>query len=184
MSFFKWSKTANNNANADGTINWAEGQAPSTVNDSARAMMAAAAKYRDDIAGVTTGGTATAYTVASNQVFDSLVSMDGKLIALVPHVTSGAGPVTLNVDGLGAKALRAAPGVELAAGTLSPARLMWRGTSTRRRNGFCAASSAPTPITSRSAPACRISCLPRPTAALLFPPDSRSRARPTRRCLR
>ena len=62
MSFFKWSKTANNNANADGTINWAEGQAPSTVNDSARAMMAAAAKYRDDIAGVTTGGTATAYT--------------------------------------------------------------------------------------------------------------------------
>ena len=72
MSFFKWSKTANNNANADGTINWAEGQAPSTVNDSARAMMAAAAKYRDDIAGVTTGGTATAYTVASNQAFDSL----------------------------------------------------------------------------------------------------------------
>jgi len=118
MSFFKWSKTANNNANADGTINWAEGQAPSTVNDSARAMMAAAAKYRDDIAGVTTGGTATAYTVASNQAFDSLVSMDGKSIALVPHVTSGAGPVTLNVDGLGAKALRSAPGVELAAGTL------------------------------------------------------------------
>jgi hypothetical protein len=118
MSFFKWSKTANNNANADGTINWAEGQAPSTVNDSARAMMAAAAKYRDDIAGVTTGGTATAYTVASNQAFDSLVSMDGKLIALVPHVTSAAGPVTLNVDGLGAKALRSAPGVELAAGTL------------------------------------------------------------------
>src|SRR3954466_15615122 len=71
MSFFKWSKTANNNANADGTINWAEGQAPSTVNDSARVMMAAAAKYRDDIAGVTTGGTATAYTVASNQAFDS-----------------------------------------------------------------------------------------------------------------
>ena len=118
MSFFKWSKTANNNANADGTINWAEGQAPSTVNDSARAMMAAAAKYRDDIAGVTTGGTATAYTVASNQAFDSLANMDGKIIALVPHVTSGAGPVTLNVDGLGARALRSSPGVELAAGTL------------------------------------------------------------------
>ena len=116
MSFFKWSKTANNNASADGTINWAEGQAPSTVNNSARAMMAAAAKYRDDIAGVTTGGTATAYTVASNQVFDSLVSLDGKIVAFVPHVTSGAGPVTLNVDGLGAKALRSSPGVELAAG--------------------------------------------------------------------
>jgi len=118
MSFFKWSKTANNNASADGTINWAEGQAPSTVNDSARAMMAAAAKYRDDIAGVITGGTASAYTVASNQAFDSLINMDGKIIALVPHVTSGAGPVTLNVDGLGARALRSSPGVELAAGTL------------------------------------------------------------------
>jgi len=41
MSFWKWSRTAANNATADGSINWAEGQAPSTVNDSARAMMAA-----------------------------------------------------------------------------------------------------------------------------------------------
>jgi hypothetical protein len=37
MSFFKWSKTAAANASADSTVNWAEGQAPSTVNDSARA---------------------------------------------------------------------------------------------------------------------------------------------------
>jgi microcystin-dependent protein len=118
MSFFKWSKTANNNATADSTINWAEGQAPSTVNDSARAMMAAAAKYRDDVAGtITTGGTATAYTVTSNQGFDSLANMDGKIIAFVPHVTNGA-PVTFNVDGLGAKPLRSAPGVELGAGVI------------------------------------------------------------------
>ncbi|MGA7489037.1 MAG: tail fiber protein [Xanthobacteraceae bacterium] len=81
--------------------------------------MAAAAKYRDDVAGaITTAGTAAAYTVASNQVFDSLVNMDGKMIAFVPHATSGAGPVTLNVDGLGARPLRSSPGVELAAGTL------------------------------------------------------------------
>ncbi len=51
MSFWKWSRTAANNATADGSINWAEGQAPSTVNDSARAMMAAASKYRDDVGG-------------------------------------------------------------------------------------------------------------------------------------
>ena len=47
MTFFKWSRTAAANATADSTINWAEGQSPSSVNDSARALMAAAAKYRD-----------------------------------------------------------------------------------------------------------------------------------------
>jgi hypothetical protein len=118
MSFFKWSKTASNNATADATINWAEGQAPSTVNDSARAMMAAAAKYRDDVAGtIATGGTSTAYTLTSNQGFDSLANMSGKMVAFIPHATNGA-TVTLNVDGLGAKALRSAPSVELPAGVL------------------------------------------------------------------
>ena len=60
MSFWKWSRTAASNATADGSINWAEGQAPSTVNDSARAMMAAASKYRDDVAGaIATAGSAS-----------------------------------------------------------------------------------------------------------------------------
>jgi microcystin-dependent protein len=118
MSFFKWSKTANNNATADPSINWAEGQAPSTVNDSARALMAAAAKYRDDVAGIiTTGGTNSAYTLTSNQQFDSIANMDGKVIGFVAHVTNAAG-VTLNVDGLGAKAITVTNAVGLEAGVL------------------------------------------------------------------
>jgi microcystin-dependent protein len=120
MSFWKWSRTASSNATADGSINWAEGQAPSSVNDSARAMMAAAAKFRDDISGaIVTGGTSTAYTLTSYQAYDTLANMNGAMIAFTPHTTCGA-TVTLNVDGLGAKPLRLAPGAanDLPAGTL------------------------------------------------------------------
>ena len=120
MSFWKWSRTASSNATADTSINWAEGQAPSTVNDSGRAMMAAAAKFRDDISGaIATGGSSTAYTVTSYQAFDSLAIMNGAMVAFTPHTTSGT-TVTLNVDGLGAKPLRFAPGAanDLPAGTL------------------------------------------------------------------
>lgn len=115
---YLWSRTAASNATADSNVNWAEGMAPSAVNDSARAMMASAAGYRDDIAGaITTGGTSTAYTVTSYQVFDTLAHMSGHVIAFTPHTTNGA-TVTLNVDGLGAKPLRSAPSVELPAGVL------------------------------------------------------------------
>jgi microcystin-dependent protein len=118
MPFWKWSHAASSNANVDQTINWAEGMAPSAVNDSARAMMARIAEWRDDISGtIGTSGTAAAYTLASNQGFDNFPDMNGAMIALVPHVTSGA-TVTLNVDGLGAKPLRSAPGVELPSGVM------------------------------------------------------------------
>jgi len=118
MTLYKWLQTASADATADSTINWAEGQSPSSVNDSARAMMAAVAKYRDDIAGaIVTGGTSTAYTVASYEIFDSLAHMANQMIAFTPHATNGA-TVTLNVDGLGAKPLRSASSTELLAGTL------------------------------------------------------------------
>jgi microcystin-dependent protein len=118
MTLYKWSQTASSDATADSTINWAEGQAPSSINDSARAMMAATAKYRDDIAGaIVTSGTSTAYTVSSYEVFDTLAHLNGQMIAFTPHTTNGA-TVTLNVDSLGAKPLRSAPGVELQAGTI------------------------------------------------------------------
>ena len=117
MPFWKWSHTAAANASADSTVNWAEGMAPSAVNDSARAMMARLAEWRDDISGtIVTSGTSTAYTLATNQGFDNLADMNGAMIAFVPHVTNGA-TVTITVDGL-TRALRAAPNVELPAGVL------------------------------------------------------------------
>jgi microcystin-dependent protein len=118
MTLYKWSQAAASDATADSTINWAEGQAPSSVNDSGRAMMAATAKYRDDIAGaIVTAGTSTAYTVSSYEVFDTLPHLNGQMIAFTPHTTNGA-TVTLNVDSLGVKPLRTSPGVELLSGTI------------------------------------------------------------------
>ena len=118
MPLWKWSKTAASNATADASINWAEGQAPSSINDSARSMMARIAEYRDDIAGaIVTSGTSTAYTVSSNQGFDSLADMDGAVIAFTPHATSGSAP-TLSVDSLTAKKIRFQTGVDLPDGSL------------------------------------------------------------------
>lgn len=102
---FSWSKTAASNASADSTISIPEGMAPSGVNDAMRAMMAAVAKWRDDISGsLLTGGTSTAYTLTTNQVFTSLSEMDTQMISFRMSLTNGSN-ATLNVDGLGAKAL-------------------------------------------------------------------------------
>lgn len=118
MTLFKWSRVAASDATADSSINWQEGQAPSSVNDSARAMMAATAKYRDDIAGaIVTSGSSTSYALSSYQQFDSFTSLNGAMIAFTPHITNG-GITVINVDGLGNRPLRTAPGVELQAGVI------------------------------------------------------------------
>ena len=124
MTLYKWSQTAANNASADSTINWAEGQAPSSINDSARAMMAGLAKYRDDTcgAGLSTGGTPSAYALLSNQVFDSTAHMAAQELTVYFHATNGANP-TLNVDSLGAF-----PIVTDGAGTAVPSGTLIAGT--------------------------------------------------------
>jgi microcystin-dependent protein len=118
MALWSWSKTPASNSNADTTINWAEGQAPSSVNDSARAMMARIAEYRDDMAGaIVTGGIVNQYTVSSSQGFDTLAHLSGQAIAFSPHLTN-TGPVQINIDGLGLKPYRPSPGVDFIGGEL------------------------------------------------------------------
>jgi microcystin-dependent protein len=113
MSFYKWSKTAASNATADSTVNWQEGQSPGSVNDSARAMMAATAKYREDMgcAG-TTAGTADAYTLATSQVLAAW--QNGFTFAFLAHI-SNLPAATISLDGLAAKKLRMTSGVDMAA---------------------------------------------------------------------
>lgn len=111
-----WSKTAATNNTIDSAVNYAEGQAPSSVNDSARGAMASTAKWRDDLNGtLTTAGSSTAYTVTTNQGFAALTA--GYEVTCQFDEDCGA-TVTLNVDGLGAKPLRSAAGVELVAGAI------------------------------------------------------------------
>lgn len=117
MAWWQWSKTAATNASADPTINWAEGQPPASVNDSARAMMARVAEFRDDTSGLlATGGTATAYTLTTNQGLAATPN-DGQLIAFSPHIANGTS-ATLAADGGGAFPLQSNPGVALPSASL------------------------------------------------------------------
>jgi microcystin-dependent protein len=83
--------------------------------------MAAIAKLRDDISGKLTatgnGSSGTPYAFSSNQGFDTLTHMDGAMLSFKVGTTNVT-PAVLNVDGLGAKALRVSPGVELGVSTL------------------------------------------------------------------
>lgn len=120
-TMWKWSQTASSNATGDSTINWAEGMSPSAVNDSARAMMAAIAKYRDDMSGsLVAGGTANAQTLTTNQSLTSLTA--GFKVCFQPAATNTAA-VTLNVDSLGAKPLRTTVGTDAPAGTFAANRV-------------------------------------------------------------
>ncbi|MFS2103677.1 tail fiber domain-containing protein [Ralstonia sp. Ralssp135] len=72
MSLWQWSTTPANNATAATAINWAEGQPPSTVNDSARQMMADVAAWYVSPEWLNYGQSptyvsATQFTVTGNQ---------------------------------------------------------------------------------------------------------------------
>jgi hypothetical protein len=111
MTVFLWSETAATNASVDPTVNWAEGQSPPSVNNSARAMMAAVAKYRDDMAGIIVNqppmGTASYGTFAgiSSQKFSFLgpsvtTLPDHQIFSVIPTVDSPPAS-QMDLDGVG-----------------------------------------------------------------------------------
>jgi hypothetical protein len=119
---WQWSHTASTNATIDPTINWAEGMSPSSVNDSARAMMARTADYRDDISGsVVSAGSGTAYTLSTNQLAggNGIPSppSDGQMLAFRAHATNGTSP-TMTVDGGTTYPMQVTAGTAVPAGTL------------------------------------------------------------------
>lgn len=100
-SIYDWSTTASSNGNADSGINWAEGQAPSTVNNSARVMMARLKEFLNDVSGVAVaGGTANAITLTASSAFTAYA--DGIMISLRAS-SANTGATTLSVNAIGAK---------------------------------------------------------------------------------
>lgn len=103
-SIYNWSKTAATNATADGDINWQEGMSPSSVNNSAREMMARIAELLGDLGGaLTAGGTANALTITANSAFTTYA--DGLRISF-RAASDNTDTATLNVNAIGAKAIR------------------------------------------------------------------------------
>jgi hypothetical protein len=80
-------------------------------------MMASIADWRNDLYGITTGGTSTAYTVATGSTFATAAAMSGAVFCIIPNATSGAAP-TLAVDGLTARAINISTGVAVPTGAL------------------------------------------------------------------
>ncbi len=111
----QWQVTAGDNSSAPPN-GWPEGQARSTVNDCAREMMAAVARDFEDRKGsLASAGSSNAYTVTTNNDNQSLADI-GLLTFRVDRANTGA--VTLNVDGLGAKAWQKRSGIAYASGDL------------------------------------------------------------------
>lgn len=115
-SIYTWSVTPADNATADSAINWAEFQAPDTVNNSARQLMARVAETIKDLTPTrTSGGTGNAYTVTTSSSIAALV--DGTVVYFYADKTS-TGAATLAVNSFGAKPLRAKTATSLTSGDI------------------------------------------------------------------
>lgn len=102
-SIYDWDVVAANNATADSGLTWAEGQAPATVNNSARVMMAREKELLIDLGGsLTVGGTANALTLTAQSAFTTLEN--GRIVSFrVANDNTAA--TTLNVNAIGQKAI-------------------------------------------------------------------------------
>ncbi len=113
-SFYDWSTTASSNASQT-PINWAEGMPPSAVNDSARATLGKLAEWRDFFGGVKISSGTDTVTLTSGLSLTAYAQ--GMLFGFEAGGTN-TGAVTLNVDGIGAKAVVKNSDVALAAGDI------------------------------------------------------------------
>ena len=103
-------------------ILWIEGQPAKTVNDSARAFMAALACWRDDNTGALSAirGGADAYQLATAQGFSSAAAARAHTVRFRVGTANTGGAATLSVDGNSAKPLLRGKLRPVSPGDLSP----------------------------------------------------------------
>lgn len=103
-SIFDWSYTAASNNNSDPIITWSDSQAPSTVDDSGRAMMKRVAELRGDFSAAgTVGGSANAITLTAKSGVTTF--FNGWPVSF-KAASSNTAATTLNVNSIGAKSVR------------------------------------------------------------------------------
>ena len=113
-----WSVVASNNGTSDPLINWAEGQARASVNNSARGQMAAHAKNRNLLNGsIVTTGSPNAQQFLSGLTYTTIPTNLIVRLKIGGGLTNTA-PVTLNMDGLGDTSIKTADGVDCKGGEL------------------------------------------------------------------
>jgi len=100
-SIYDWSLFAASNANADDVINWAEGQPPSSVNNSARSMMQRLRELLFDLGGtITATGTANNIAVRLKSPVTSYI--DGIIVRFRALIMNNSA-TTLNINNIGMK---------------------------------------------------------------------------------
>jgi microcystin-dependent protein len=115
-----FSVNAAENNTAAAPILWSEGMPAKAVNDSAREMMAALARWRADNAGVLGASMSNnAASLATQQGVKDTHFAGGFSVSFAT-TQANTGPMTLNIDNTGAKPWRRPRGFEFAPGDLVP----------------------------------------------------------------
>lgn len=137
MTIAQWSTTAATNASGVTGINWAEGQPPSSVNDSARETMAQVATWLGQASGAIPEyltGVAGTNTITATGPSQMAAYVAGQRFTFIPAVTN-TGATTINITPSGGAALgaknvfvsgQACVGGELVAAV--PATILYDGT--------------------------------------------------------
>lgn len=114
-----WSVTASSNGNSDTNANWAEGMLAPSINNSARANMAAIKGWSNQISGgCTCAGSSNAYTITSDAAAAISTAYAAGMMFMLKANHTNSGAATLNVDGVGDVAITTSDGGDVVAGDI------------------------------------------------------------------